>query len=184
MENTKICSKCGRELPLTEYYKNKKHKDGCLNICKMCFNSRAKEHYHTNVEQYKQYYQDNKDEKIEYGKQYYEEHKEERVEYSKNYNKAYNKTQSGRASYLAQDYKREDKKYNRDNNIDRQWIVDNIFTSKCEYCGETDWRELGCDRIDNSIGHIIGNVVCCCEKCNNERQKKSFEEFYTLKKGS
>ena len=113
----------------------------------------------------------------------YEKHKARRIAYSKEYEKLYYKTKSGRASYLAHKYKQEDKKYNRDNNIKMKWIFNNIFTSKCIYCGEEDWHKLGCDRIDNSIGHIIGNVVPCCKKCNIERQRKPFEEFYALKKG-
>lgn len=33
---TKVCSKCGRELPITEYYKHKNAKDGLQAFCKEC----------------------------------------------------------------------------------------------------------------------------------------------------
>lgn len=36
METTKRCSQCGRELPLTEYYKNKRNSDGLHAYCKSC----------------------------------------------------------------------------------------------------------------------------------------------------
>lgn len=36
MENTKKCAKCGRELPLTEFYANKKTNDGKGSYCKEC----------------------------------------------------------------------------------------------------------------------------------------------------
>ena len=33
---TKVCSKCGRELPISDFSKNKKSKDGHHSYCKSC----------------------------------------------------------------------------------------------------------------------------------------------------
>lgn len=44
------------------------------------------------------------------------------------------------------------------------WFLENIAYKNCIYCGDKD--NIGCDRIDNSIGHIKGNVVPCCYTCN------------------
>lgn len=127
-----------------------------------------------NKEKSAEYRQINKEKKAEYDKQYYAENKEKIGER----HKQYNQTSMGRTSRLVQAYKREDKKYNRGKcTITAQWIVDNIFSSKCIYCGESDWRKLGCDRKDNSLPHAEDNVVPCCGECNNKRQKKPFEEF-------
>jgi hypothetical protein len=42
----KNCLKCGKLLPLTEYYKHAKMADGHLNICKVCVKERVKnDHY-------------------------------------------------------------------------------------------------------------------------------------------
>ena len=38
--------------------------------------------------------------------------------------------------------------------------------TECSYCGNTNKRELGLDRRDNHRGHDIENVVVCCELCN------------------
>lgn len=89
----------------------------------------------------------------------------------------YHRMPKGRAGHLANRYKQKDQQYNRQNNITADYIVNRIFTSKCYYCGESDWKKLGCDRIDNSIGHITTNVVCSCWDCNNERRKMPFREF-------
>lgn len=35
-EQTKICNKCGRELPLTEFYRCSRNKDGLQYTCKSC----------------------------------------------------------------------------------------------------------------------------------------------------
>lgn len=90
----------------------------------------------------------------------------------------YHLTQKGRAVNLCGSYKYSDKKYNRGEcTLTAEWIVENIFTSKCSYCGKDDWRELGCDRIDNSKPHTPNNVVCCCQECNTKRGNKSYEKF-------
>lgn len=38
MIKTKKCAKCGNEYPVTEFYKNNKHKDGLQSYCKRCQN--------------------------------------------------------------------------------------------------------------------------------------------------
>lgn len=45
MENevkTKVCKKCGQELPLDQFYTSVNCKDGHLNVCKKCKNSHDK----------------------------------------------------------------------------------------------------------------------------------------------
>lgn len=37
----KTCKKCGKELPLTEFYAHKNAKDGLLNVCKSCHNAQT-----------------------------------------------------------------------------------------------------------------------------------------------
>ena len=46
-EKTKICSKCGRELPLSEFTKNKKTKDGLHYWCKSCSREYSKIRHET-----------------------------------------------------------------------------------------------------------------------------------------
>ena len=141
------------------------------------------------LERQKQYQQEHKEEKAKYGKQYRQEHKEELAEYMKQYyqeNKEeiaeikiqYNKTSMGRAVYLLNGYRKADRKYNRGEcTLTAQWIVDNIFTKPCHWCGETDWTKIGCDRIDNSLPHTPDNVIPCCGACNAKRGLMSYEEF-------
>lgn len=42
---TKVCSKCGRELPIENFRKNPKAKDGYLNTCRECMSATMKEAY-------------------------------------------------------------------------------------------------------------------------------------------
>ena len=46
-EKTKKCSKCGRELPLSEFSKQKATKDGLISWCKSCTREYSKIRYET-----------------------------------------------------------------------------------------------------------------------------------------
>ena len=110
----------------------------------------------------------------ELAKESYIRNREKRLDYAKvhqhekiEYNKERRKTEIGRASYLLQGYKTEDKKYDRgEGDLTAQWIVENIFSKPCTHCGETDWHKLGCNRLDNSKPHTMDNVEPCCHDCN------------------
>jgi hypothetical protein len=52
---TKICRKCGKELPIDNYYKNESMSDGYLNQCKECVKSRVGKHREENVESIREY---------------------------------------------------------------------------------------------------------------------------------
>lgn len=88
-----------------------------------------------------------------------------------------------KASKMISAYKCRDKKNGFDKvcDITIEWMVENIFKSKCVYCGDT--CRLGCDRIDNTKGHTMDNVVPCCIECNQARNNKfTHEEMFTLGK--
>ena len=98
----------------------------------------------------------------------------------------YHKTQKGRANNLVSAYRQTDKKYSYGVcDLTGEWIVENIFSKPCVHCGETDWRKLGCNRIDDTKAHTKDNVEPCCMKCNrklprpNERKK---HQKYTVRK--
>ena len=65
--------------------------------------------------------------------------------------------------------------------LDERFIIENILNKKCVYCGEQDWKKLGCDRIDNTKGHTEDNVVCCCGKCNSIKSDKNTLDFLISK---
>lgn len=51
--------------------------------------------------------------------------------------------------------------------IDIDWMIDNIISKSCVYCGDT--HRIGCDRVDNTKGHTKDNVQPCCYECNVAR---------------
>lgn len=87
-----------------------------------------------------------------------------------------------KASKMISSYKCKDYKNGTDIcDIDIDWMIDNILTKKCIYCGDN--KRIGCDRIDNKLGHTKNNVVPCCIECNTARNNLfSFEEMKVLGK--
>lgn len=69
---TKVCTKCGRELSLSDFYNDRSKKDGKDSSCKEC----RKEHLEKNKEKIK-----------EREKEYYEKNKEKIKDYKKGYQK-------------------------------------------------------------------------------------------------
>ena len=61
------------------------------------------------------------------------------------------------------------------------WMLENILSKPCHYCGDT--RRVGCDRIDNTKGHTMDNVVPCCVECNTARNNYfTYDEMRRLGK--
>lgn len=149
-----------------KYFTEEERKEG-----KRESNRKYKQHHKDKTDEYKQQH---KAEIKQYMKQYYQLHKNKMLERQKQYGE----TPIGRAAKLLSGYKKQDKKYNRGEcTLTPQWIVENIFSKPCHYCGETDWRKLGCDRIDNSKPHTEDNVVPCCKDCNIKKMHKEYDEF-------
>ncbi len=81
--------------------------------------------------------------------------------------KRYRNTIYGKANKLVHVYNELDRKYNRGKgDLTPQWLIENILTKSCVHCGESDWRKLGCNRLDNSKPHSKDNVEPCCRECN------------------
>ena len=80
-----------------------------------------------------------------------------------------------KASKMISSYNNADKKKGfekSDLNID--WFIDNVFSSKCIYCG--DDSRIGLDRIDNTKPHTKSNVTPCCYDCNVARSNNFTHE--------
>ena len=122
-----------------------------------------------------------------YLKEYYIKHPEV-AERNRNKTKEYYKknyyTKESRSNYLVNAYSSIDKKAGRGEcTLTRDWIINNIFNSSCIYCGDSDWRHLGCDRIENNLPHTPENCVCSCGICNIERADRfTVSEFVEYRK--
>ena len=64
----------------------------------------------------------------------------------------------------------------------KSWNITNLEAAKliiqpCHYCGEKPFDYNGLDRVDNSKGYEIDNVVPCCRYCNSFKLDRTVEEF-------
>lgn len=120
---TKVCPKCGRELPLSDFYNDRSKKDGKESNCKEC----RKEHRENNKEKIKkyqkkyqkEYYEKNKEIKSKYFKEYYEKNKEQIKEYceknkerKKEYDREYNEKNRERRNEYLKEYNKNKRKEN------------------------------------------------------------------------
>lgn len=166
MENTKICKKCGRELPLECFGKDKRSKDGLQHWCKSCKKQHNKQYRAEHAEYFKQWRADN-------------------AEHKKQYNKQYRATIEGYARQIRINNLYEDRKYCRCGKDEdplptiEQYIE--LLQQRDYYDGKQyHWTEMGIDRIDNSKPHTIDNVIPCSTAHNRQRGRRSFEEFCEL----
>src|SRR2546423_9668456 len=60
--------------------------------------------------------------------------------------------------------------------------VEALIANGCSYCGETQLR-MTLDRIDNSKGHTLSNVVPACIRCNYARRNMTSEARLCLAEG-
>ena len=81
---TKICSKCGEEKPLGEFYKNNSSKDGLYAYCKECSRKEHLNFIRNNPDKHKKYKKKFKEENLDwqekYNKKYYQTHKKRHKE--------------------------------------------------------------------------------------------------------
>ena len=185
METMKICTKCGIELPLSEFSKNKSRKDGLQPYCKVCM----KQYYTANrehmLERQKQYNAKHAEAIKQYMKQWYADNRAEQLEYKKLHSKQYYSTLEGYARSIRKANLQADREQGRCGKDEdplpslEYYIL--ALQQRDYYDGKQyHWSEMGLDRIDNSKPHTIDNVVPCTTAHNVQRGRKSFEEFCEL----
>lgn len=92
-------------------------------------------------------------------------------------------------SSLIARYKFDAKSRNLDFNLNRNDFID-LTKLNCFYCNKNPSNKIivknieliynGIDRIDNSKGYILDNVVTCCKKCNSDKKSISVEMIIKL----
>ena len=153
---TKRCSKCGRILPLSDFYRDKQTKDGLSCWCKACIKAKKA-----------QYYQENKEAIAQKNAQYYQENKEAIAQKAAEYRDPIINP-LGWARKIVGMYRQMDRQrgFNDKETITAEWFLDNIAYRPCAHCGLTHFGYIGCNRLDNTKGHTEDNVEAACFKCN------------------
>jgi 5-methylcytosine-specific restriction endonuclease McrA len=82
-------------------------------------------------------------------------------------------TRKSKLKYSA--YKSDAKRRNLIFDIDKDMFM-YIISKNCYYCGTIE--SMGIDRLNNSQGYIVENVVASCTTCNMMKRVLSPQEFY------
>ena len=175
---TKVCSKCGKELPMTDEYFYKRG-DRYQSQCKECVRKRCKKYYETHKdeahERQKEYCKTHKDQKRERQKEYRETHKGQMREYARKYYEAH-KEKRCRDYYAKRRFKR--------NEFFANW------KKPCQKCGEQRLYLIQFHHIDPTTKEFdistsvpykkteiceeeAKKCVCLCSNCHDE-----FHYFY------
>jgi len=86
------------------------------------------------------------------------------IEKVRAYQKAYSEKNFQKKRYIAA--RAHDKKMNQESCTENEYLAV-AKINICVYCGLQDG--IGIDRLDNTIGHVLNNIVPCCEQCNYTR---------------
>ena len=193
----KVCSKCGRVLPIEQFSKDKNRKDGLYGRCKKCGKQYNQENKEKKQQYNKQYYQENKEQRLQYQNQYYQDNSEKRQQYDKQYyqehklekqqhQQQYNQTPQGQIVRFNGYAKRRKREEAQGNGITKeQWLeMMQFFDWKCAYSGVS----LSIKK-NRSIDHIIPlvkggehevwNCVPMDKRLNKSKQDKDIMEWYT-----
>lgn len=175
----KVCPKCSRIKPETEFYKAKNTRDGLKSWCKKCFNAdvvnrnRTKPKYRQNQRRWES---DNREHRRRYFVQYYAKHLERHHEYSRN---NYRKHKMSELTRTRNGYVKRKGAIGTHNASD----IRRLFAKqrgKCAYCE--------CD-ISNQyhVDHVIplsrggtnypDNLALACPHCNLSKNNKLLSEW-------
>ena len=177
---SKICSKCGRELPLECFSKCKSRRDGLQPYCKECNKQYRAEH----AEHLKQWRAEHAEAKKQHNKQW----RADNAVAIKQYRTEYYSTIEGYARRIRNSNLQEDRKYGRigadEDPLPTIEEYIHLLSQPDFYDGKQyPFNEMGLDRIDNAKPHTIDNVIPCSTAHNRQRGRRSFEEFCAKNRG-
>jgi hypothetical protein len=203
----KICSKCKRELPIDNFYKDCSTKDGLRHRCKECIKN---DNQASNYARQKKWKAKNKEHIKRQTKEYKLKNKEEiktksKLYYLKNKEACYQRTAKWRKNniekvrengnrYYAENIERyrdikrkiQQKRIAQQNNLLASLTISEwkeckaFFFYKCAYCG-CEVKTLHQEHViplSQSGNYTRDNIVPACGKCNSSKRNSNMEEWY------
>lgn len=142
-----VCTHCKEQKSSSEYFKNSRTKTGLNRWCKPCLLAAKKDWIKRNPGKVAGY-------------QY----------------RASRKNRS-KPHVLYVKYRGEARKRKREFSLTLEEFT-NLASSPCFYSGHRHAEQLnGIDRVDNSKGYTMDNVVPCCKLCNRAKRDMNVDEF-------
>jgi hypothetical protein len=160
-----ICEHCGKEFIREPKDKNKTF---CCLVCYKTHRSENKIQTKEYLKEWNKKYQiDNKEEIIKKRKEY----REKNINIIRKKSIIKGKTPNGKYSYYKATAKRRDIEFN----LTLEQFTE-LWNKPCYYCGD-EIKTIGVDRVDNTKGYQVDNIVPCCAWCNKMKLNYTKEEF-------
>ena len=186
MGNHKTCTACGDSKPLTEFYRNRRNRDGRGPRCLDCHREQQRVYRESNREMLnkkrREYVKANPEKVNAYNRKYRDEHPDWRSEQDRKY---YAANAENRRSYRRQyvetnphtvwlnTYSRRVVRYGLTPIVEdfTKDDVINRYGDQCWHCNEGQFEELDHYPVAVAQGgpHSLGNVRPSCRSCNRAR---------------
>lgn len=167
-------------IEMTKEYKEK-HK---TKVCAACKEEKPADQFKTKVQNGKRYLrfeckrcQGKRDGASPYGKAYSASRKETVAGKAR----ASRLDPEQRPVWILRDARTLDRKFGRRFNLTVE-VVRDLIANGCLYCGASECM-MTLDRIDNQLGHAIGNVNPSCFRCNYLRRDMPYEAWMVVVEG-
>lgn len=199
----KICQKCGKEKPLTEFYNHKKSKDGKTSQCKKCMDDYHAQYAIAHAKELHEYRVRNKDRYAAHAKVYRTRHPERKAKASSEWHKGRRETNLAKMRQWAIDNKERKaisrhkwnkenpekvkaaklRRYGRKKNTVVTLTPEQIAFQRskvCFFCGASKNLVIAHDIPVVAKGNTtLANTFCLCGKCNDHMHTHPLSEMIT-----
>ena len=174
---TKICTKCGKELPATAEYFRRAQSGiyGLRSGCKECDNQYYEVNKEILIEKRKRYYQENKAIFNAHKKKYRQDHAEAHRESTMRYKQGHK--EQARVS----DKKRDARKREVLSTLTiEQWErAKQYFNNQCCYCGsKLSLQQEHFIPLSRGGEYTVNNIIPACMSCNASKKDRDFFTWY------
>lgn len=185
MNDSKTCSRCMQELPLTLFGKDSTKKDSLRSCCKLCRKIETKASYIQRSDYWREYRKNNAEKLLQYKREYklknFAKIQLQGIEYRQRNKdsdlaRAKNHRRANPEMYVNYSHARRVLKNQSTFRVTPKEIL-KIMSNPCFYCGSPSEHLDHVVALSRGGTHSIGNFAPACSKCNTSKGSKTIMEW-------